>query len=166
MAQGIEHYWGLREWAHLRRYPLLYDARCVALLTPEQLRRAQEPGRLPISALAPTQQQGILRLQLAKQEVTEREGGPPSGSPALRPEQLAKLHVALTYVPAGWHLAFVIPEYVHVRPWDGPWDYSAGRTAAEATAAARQLYAGASSEEVHYARDGFFRMDLDILLRP
>src|SRR5439155_22970578 len=128
---------------------------CVVLLTPEQLRRAQEPGRLPIKALTPTQQQGILRLQFEKNDVTEREGGSPSRSLALRPEHFTNAHIDLTYVPAGWNLAFVIPEYVRVKPWDGPWDYAGGRTTAEASATARRLYVGASAEEVHYARDGF-----------
>jgi hypothetical protein len=77
-------------------------------------------------------------------------------------ERPAPFHAAIqirtvAYIPAGWYAASVIPEWIHVRPWTGPWDYAGGRTAAEATAAARRLYPGSSPEQVEYARDGYFR---------
>jgi hypothetical protein len=153
VSQGIEHYWGLREWAWLRDPRSRYQARCLALLTQEQLRRAQEPGGFPFKELTPAQQQGIMRLQYEEEAALERQGSPLA---SIRVEDFARTVITANYIPAGWHIALVPPESVQERPWTGPMDVVGGRTAAEATAAARRLYPRSAPQEVRQVRDGYF----------
>ena len=147
VAQGIERYWGLREWAWAREGPRRGDARCLALLSAEQLRRAQEPDGLPFKELAPAQQQQIMRLQYEKEEALAGKEGP---APSIRsPEERAA--ITAFYIPAGWYLAAPDP----LRP--GPLEeYAGGRTEAEAAASARRRYPRSPLQKVRRARDGFF----------
>src|SRR5205823_2605323 len=68
VAQGIERGWGLREWGWARSRTGRLDARCLALLTPEQLHQAQEPAGLRFRELSPMQQQAVIRLEHQREE--------------------------------------------------------------------------------------------------
>jgi hypothetical protein len=163
VAQGIERYLGLREWAWARDHRLRYDARGLALLTPEQLRRVQEPAGLPFRELAPAQQQGIIRLQYGRQEATRGPGEP--SAPIRSPEEFARSSIRAFYLPARWYLAPVPQESQRDPGRPDPWFYAGGRTPAEAEAAARQRYPRSAPEKVRQARDGFFRAEIDFYHR-
>jgi hypothetical protein len=155
VAAGVEHYWGLREWACLGSPAGRQDARCLALLSPEQLRRAQEPAGLPFKELTPAQQQAIMRLQYEKDEAIAGREAPPASIRS--PEEFARASLTAFYAPAGWYLALLPPGSAHDNPsWTGPWDYAGGRTEAEAIAAAHRRYPRSSPQKVRRARDGVF----------
>jgi hypothetical protein len=167
VAQGIEHCWGLREWAWLGGAALegrlqRQHARFLATLTPDQRRRALEPGGLPFTQLAPAQQQGVIRLQYEIQEALDREEGM---SPSIQPEAFAHARITAHYIAAGWWGARVPPGLAGERLWTGPKSFVGGRTADEATAAARRLYPGSAPQEARHLRDGYFRADIEFHLR-
>jgi hypothetical protein len=158
VAEGIEHFWGLREWAWVRDMAARYEARCLSLLTPEQLSRAQEPDGLRFAQLRPCQQQSIIRLQYEKEAAIERQEGP---SATFRsPEEYARASITAFYFPTGWYLVLLPPESAPEGSWDGPWSYAGGRTEAEAIAAARRRYPRSSRQKVRLLRDGFFNAGL------
>jgi hypothetical protein len=163
VAKGIEQIWGLREWAWLGGASLegrlqREHARFLATLAPEQRRRALEPAGLPFAQLTPAQQQGVLRLQYEIQQALEREEGT---APSIRPEQLANARITAKYIAAGWYAALVSPASARDRPSNGSMELVGGRTAAEATSAARRLYPQWVSSEVRRLRDGYFRADIE-----
>jgi hypothetical protein len=164
VGQGIEHFWGLREWAWLRGVDARQEARCLALLSPEQLRRAQEPDGLPFNALAPAQQQAIMRLQYEKQEAAEQDGGPPL---SISPEEYARSSIIAFYLPAGSDLALVAPESesAHDPSWVGPCYYAGGRTESEAIASAHRRYPRLSPQRIRCVKDGFFNAGTGIFGR-
>jgi hypothetical protein len=167
VAEGIQRAWGLPEWGWLGRHfspALRYDARCLALLTPDQLRRTLKPEGLPFRALAPAQQQGVIRLQWEQYEAAERQVG---GYPPVRPELFADAEIHANYIPAGWYVALVFPEsmdLVTARSM-GRVEYIGGRTVEEAKANAQRLPSPSSPGEVRRARDGYFTSGIMFVVR-
>jgi hypothetical protein len=161
VAEGIMYGWGLREWSTLVFAETRQRARFLATLTPEQLQRALQPTRLPFKDLTPAQQQAGWRREAAAQAEVEREGGSPM---SLRREQFDDALVTAEYFPAGWYV-WMPPQSSPEHPWPRPLTTVGGRTAAEALAAARQLYPAASPEEVKPARDGHFSASIGIVGR-
>jgi hypothetical protein len=160
MKQGVIHYWGLREWGLLSAATVPPQApypRFLATLTPEQRRRALEPGGLPLRELTPAQRQLALQLQYEQRVETERQG---FSFPPLDLEQFARGVIRAEYYPAGWYLALVPPESVKERPWHGPMDRVGGRTAEEARAAAARRYPRSAPQEVRQIRDGHFYAEI------
>jgi hypothetical protein len=158
VAQGIEHYWGLPEWAWLSHHlssALRENARCLALLTPDQLRRTLEPDGIPLRALTPTQQQRVMQLQYEKQQVEQRAWGP---AEPFSPSQLAAAAIRAMYVPDGWYVAY------ETAPFSPSYVYG-GRTPEEAKAAQRQFYHRAEPLEVRRAKDGYFSSDFYLVAR-
>jgi hypothetical protein len=146
VAEGIEHFWGLREWVHLGGTPerwMRQHARLLAMLTPEQLRRTFQPQGLPFKELTPAQQQEVNQVRRQEIEAMERQG---SRSIPAAAAQYDNVVITAAYIPAGWYAARVAP----------PMNYVGGRTADEAAAAARHLYSGSSPPEVRRAGDGYF----------
>jgi hypothetical protein len=157
VAEGIEHYWGLREWAHLGGSSNLWDrqhARLLARLTPEHLNRTLQPGGIPFKELAPAEQQGVIQLHFLEFQTMEREG-----NPAARPasaEEFAHVELDAHYIPAGWYVARVRPASPPGQPWPNPINYVGGRTGAEAAAAAHRLFPDSTPQEVRRAWDGYY----------
>jgi hypothetical protein len=141
VAEAIRHCWGVREWRHVlfnRR-----SVRFVAALTPDQRRRAMEPGRLPFTELTPAQQQIAVEMVNANND----EMGPYRIEFQLfTAEQGAKMFVQVNYVPAGRYVWNAVPSLPRV----------SGRTAEETLAAARQIAPEASPPQVRLDGDGYF----------
>jgi hypothetical protein len=158
MAEGIEHLWGLREWAWLggawsdppvaRAY-----ARFLTLLNAAQLRRAFHPTGLPFHELTLTQQQAVMQLRSEELERMERYGGPPPGMPR---DDFNHAYINAAFVPAGWWMAEVDPPRDEAQPWTGIQARIAGRTAEEAAAAAQRILPGSVVRESRMLRDGGF----------
>jgi hypothetical protein len=158
VAEGIEQCWGLREWtwiggAELEARLQRQHARFLATLTPDQRQRSREPAGLAFRELTAAQQQGFIQLKYESQEAIEREEGK---APPIRPADFANAAIRANYIPAGWYVALVPPDSVRERPWRGPMRRVGGRTAEEATAAARRRFPNSSPQEVRRARDGYF----------
>jgi hypothetical protein len=158
VAEGIQRAWGLPEWGWLSRHfsPLhRYNARCLALLTSDQLRRTLEPAGLPFRELTPTQQQGLIRLEWAQYEEAERRVG---GYTPIRPDLFADSKIYANYIPAGCYVALVAPESMDMAKARsvGLVEYVGGRTVPEARANADRLRPGSSPVEIRRARDGYF----------
>lgn len=151
MAQAMEQYWRLPDWALLASHSLpskRQDARCLALLKQDQLRRALEPAGIPFGALTPSQQRAVLQLQSAKQLESEQEMG---WSYPVKLADWASSNLYGEYVPAGWYLAAAEPARIEGLGWTVVAHAVGGRTAAEAAAAARRSYPNASIEEIQRA---------------
>jgi hypothetical protein len=161
VAEGIMYGWGLREWCYLAMPVTRRDVRFLATLTPEQRQRALQPARLPFKELTPAQQRAGWRREEAAQEELEREGGSPV---SISREHFDNAVVIAEYVPAGWYV-WIPPQSSPEHPWPRPLTTVGGRTAAEALAAARQLYPAASPGEVKPARDGHFSASIGIVGR-
>jgi hypothetical protein len=167
VAEGIEHCWGLREWAWLGGAELegrlqRQHARFLATLTPDQRQRALEPAGLPFGELTAAQQQGCMQLKYESQEAIEREEGK---APPIQPADFANAAISANYIPAGWYVALVPPASVRERPWSGPMWRVGGRTAEGATAAARRLFPNSSPQEVRRASDGYFSAGVSFTYR-
>jgi hypothetical protein len=157
VAQGIERFWGLREWVHLGGTPerwMRQHARFLTMLTPEQLRRVLQPQGLPFEDLTLAQQQEVIRVHQQETETLERQGSRIVLAAAVR-----NVVITATYIPAGWYAARV------AFPMN-PKDYVGGRTADEAAAAARHLDPGSAPPEVRRAGDGYFLARLTLLYGP
>jgi hypothetical protein len=154
VAEGIEHFWGLREWVHLGgtldRW-MRQHARLLAMLTPEQLRRTFQPQGLPFKDLTPVQQQAVIQLHQLMIETLQRQGSRISPAIAGRSDNVV---ITAAYIPAGWYAARVPP----------PMNYVGGQTPDEAAAAARHLYSGSSPPEVRRAGDGYFIANLTFFI--
>ena len=135
VAMGIERYWGLPEWHCLRNSitsEQRQQARCLALLPPDQQRRALEPEGLPFRDVAPAQQQAIMQRRI------RHRGGAIAGDNGRVPLDASRglrrsLDPGHFIVPAGWYVAqgaagICLSE--GVLPWDGPMEIVGGRTAA------------------------------------
>ena len=152
VAEGIEQYWHLPEWAWLSHHlvsALRENARCLALLTSAQLRRALEPDGIPLRELSLTQQQRVIQLQYEKQEVEQRMWGPTT---PFSPSQLAQAWLRATYFPDGWYVAY------QTVPFSPSYLYG-GRTPEEAKTAQRQFWHTSEPLEVRRVRDGYFSSD-------
>jgi hypothetical protein len=147
VSEAIAHCWGLESIRNLRHPHSRRTARFFATLTTDQQHRAMMPAGVPIRQLTPTQQQGALQLNQAFHAVMERQFGEPS---SFNPEWWARAEVAAEYTPAGWY-CWKPPS---TRPV--PMAPVAARTAEEALAAARRMWAGASPEQVELMKDGWF----------
>jgi hypothetical protein len=159
VAEGIMYGWGLREWSYLAMPATRQDVRFLATLTPEQRQRALQPTRLPFKELTPAQQQAGWRREEAAQAEVERQGDSPV---PIRREEFDNAVVMAEYVPAGWYV-WMPPQASPEHPWPRPLTTVGGRTAAEALAAARQIYPAASPDEVKPARDGHFSASIGIV---
>jgi hypothetical protein len=150
VAEAIGHCWGLPEWiqAHRSRQRL----RFVATLMPEQLRRAQEPERLPFKDLTASQQQAAMEMYYAEQAEFERQG---AKSSPITPERWANAWIYANYVPAGRYA------------WEGflGSPTAAGRTAEEALISARRLWPAISPQQVRLERSGYFSAGVTFHLR-
>jgi hypothetical protein len=149
VALGIEHYWHLPQWAFLGRRlssAMRQQARMLALLTPDQLRRALEPDGIPLKGLTHTQQQRMMQLQLAQQELQEQEG---SGFPSIQPAEFLEQAIRVIYVPDGWYVAY------ETVPFSPCYVYG-GRTPEEAKAAQRRYWQRSGPQEVRRVKDGYF----------
>src|SRR5207253_1294795 len=100
VAEGIEHFWGLREWVHLGgtldRW-MRQHARLLAMLTPEQLRRTFQPQGLPFKDLTPVQQQAVIQLHQLMIESLQRQGSRISPAIAGRSDNVV---ITAAYIPA------------------------------------------------------------------
>jgi hypothetical protein len=157
VAEGIEHYRDLREWAHLGGSPNLWGrqhARLLATLTPAHLNRTLQPGGIPFKELTPAEQQGVIQLYYLEMETMEREGNP-AAKPASA-EEFAHVELDAHYIPAGWYVARVRPASPPGQPWTNPMNYVGGRTAAEAAATAHRLFPDSTPQQVRRAWDGYY----------
>jgi hypothetical protein len=161
VGDGIEKYWGLREWAwlggaQLEPPPGRGYARFLSLLSPDQQRRAREPEGMPFRDLTRLQQQAFIQLQYEQLKAEERLFNEPR---TIQPEEFARGVIRANYIPAGWYMALVPPTSVKEGPYSGPVFIVGGRTAEEATAAARRLHPNSAPPELRLARDGCFSAD-------
>jgi hypothetical protein len=160
-GEGIEHFWGLREWAWLggawlEPPPTRGYARFLAILTPDQQRRAREPEGMAFRDLTRLQQQAFIQLQYEQLKAEERLFNEPR---IIQPDEFANGVIRANYIPAGWYMALVPPSSVKEGPYSGPVFIVGGRTAEEATAAARRLHPNSAPPELRLARDGYFNTD-------
>jgi len=155
VAEGIEHCWALPGWWYVSQPLTRYDARFVSRLTPDQLRRAQEPAGLPFKELTAAQQQAAIEMEQARVDAMERQG---SNLQSVTPEEWPRAEIVISYVPDGW--------YAWERSGDSggsmvePTGPYGGRTPEAALASVRREYAAASAAGVKYCRGGLFRVGL------
>jgi hypothetical protein len=157
VGEAIQHCWGLQEWGMVMPNPFRGDTpgrhypRLLAELTPEHRRRTLAPGGLPLTELTPAEQQAFLRTWNAIGEShVNWTGDPPP------PPDVEHGHLVVEYVPAGWYV-WTPPESSPENPWPRGLHRIAGRTAAEALAAARRIDPAATAKQVTLLKDGEFR---------
>jgi hypothetical protein len=160
VAQGIERYWKLPEWAILNYPYWRHLARFMATLEPDKLRRVLQPDGLPLPELSPAEQQAAMQLQFDALSEMESEGGTPTPIP---PDWWSHALVHARYVPAGWYAWMPTAAFTGI--WRGPAPPIAGRTAQEALAAVRPLYPAASLEDVKQSRRGYFNGGISFFFR-
>jgi hypothetical protein len=160
VGEAIQHCWGLEEWSMVTPNRFRGDApsrdylRLLAELTPEHRRRALAPGGLPLTELAPAEQQSFLRFwNVEAESVFGWTGDPP------RPPDVEHGHLVAAYVPAGWYV-WTPPELSRDNPWPRDLYRIIGRTAAEALAGARQIAPAASAEQVTLCKVGELHLQL------
>jgi hypothetical protein len=158
VSEGISHCWGLHEMdlLHLGFYRW---ARFLSMLTPEQLRRAQSPDRLPLGDLTPEQRRAAMALQYAQYAEADRESG---GTLTVPADWWSRAEFYAEYEPAGWYV-WTPPERAYPEHVFNP---IYGRTAAEALAVARREWAEASMKEVKPLSLGHFSAGIEFSFHP
>jgi hypothetical protein len=147
VSEAITHCLGLRDWGHMRWSGYRRSARFFATLTPEQQRRTFTTAAIPLKELSPAQQQAVMQYYYANSVEAERQSGEPS---SFKPEWWSHAYIVAEYCPAGW-FRFEPPMNRPV-----PMVPVIGKTAAEALAAARRMWTGASPEHIKEMDDGRF----------
>jgi hypothetical protein len=151
--EAITHCLGLRDWGQLRWPHARPSARLFAALTPDQQRRAFTPDGVPIQELSPAQKQVVMQFQHTIDQAVARQNGE---STPISPENWRRVRVVARFCPAGWY-QWTPPDVQPV-----PMVQVAGRTAAEALAAARRMWSGASPDQVKLEENGYFWVGLMI----
>jgi hypothetical protein len=127
------------------------EVRFFGTLTSDQRQRALRPDGIPLAELTAGQQRSFLQLWSKIEEMRERYRGSNS-----LPAHLDLLNARLSaeYIPEGWY--FWSPPHREPQPWQRDLPRVAGRTAAEAFAAARRIFPEARLEQIHQCLDGDF----------